>query len=190
MSTLEHLMAVTFTTSWWPSSLWKGPYSLKWDPNKAFSELKEKYLQHILPRLCDSKANDSKNVRITGLNIDLTGFILYWLVTHLITDANCSAWWMSFYVVQLVTQWGRLVGGGSEKRSSGHVHTSVLIQANNVKSLFTAGLLPVTVETAAEHHPYWLKYFNCSCLDCAIAFWKLIHVTVCAEWRLKAQTWL
>lgn len=56
MSTLEHLMGVTFTTSQCPSCLWKRPCSLKRDPYKAFSGLEEKYLQLFLI----SSVHDSK----------------------------------------------------------------------------------------------------------------------------------
>lgn len=69
MSTLEHLMGVTFTTSLCPSPLWKRPCYLKWDPRTAFSGLEEKYLQLLKKKsyLFDSTVHDSK-IDMTILN--------------------------------------------------------------------------------------------------------------------------
>lgn len=62
-----------------------------------------------------------------------------WLVVHLIREANCSAWWISFYVAQIATRLERLVG-----EEVGWVDASVLIQANDIRSLLWQGhcLLP------------------------------------------------
>ena len=54
MSTLEHLMGVTPPP---PPAPPFQPNPLKWDSNKAFSELEEKYLQPLLSHLSRRRQN-------------------------------------------------------------------------------------------------------------------------------------
>lgn len=125
MSTLEHLMGVTSTTSRCPSCFWKKPYFLKWDPNKAFSGLEEKYLQ---PHLFNSALNDSKikeqRIEYPPHKVFLSDKFHYGGKTTFWT--NCFVWWVTFIVAQTVTQSYFQLGSQSgpwriRRRSSGHV---------------------------------------------------------------------
>lgn len=120
MSTLQHLMGATFTTSQWPSCSWNRPYSPKWEPNKAFSGLEEKYLHLFLISGCLTLQYTSPR-----LNLCITGFILY-----LISDTfgyggktfrtNCFSWWVNFVLHRL---WLESGPWRIRMRSSGHVNT-------------------------------------------------------------------
>lgn len=118
MSTLHHLMGVTFSTSQWPSCLWNRPYSPMWELNKAFSGLEEKYLHLFLISACLTLQYTSPR-----LNLCITGFILY-----LISDTfgyggktfctNCFSWWVNFLSHRQASGPRRI-----RMRSSGHVNT-------------------------------------------------------------------